>query len=176
MRPGQVERHAAMSLFAALEVATRQMSNEAPARDRASEFLDFPRLLARTCPHCQIHVILGDVTTHKPPEVERWLRRNPRFHFIRGSNFRSPQCRHRGYEPDRGLVRHPESSVDPARQLCRASASWFVERRRPGCRDRAFHPRVEHQRCTLRMVEGARQDPPQGDSQNPNNFGRGILR
>jgi transposase len=88
MRPGQVERHThddkrngTTSLFAALDVATGQVTNQAAARHRHEEFLDFLNLLVRTYPRRQIHVVLDNVSSHKTPEVQRWLRRHRRFHF-----------------------------------------------------------------------------------------------
>ena len=88
MRPGRVERHThdykrngTTSLFAALDVATGQVTNQAAARHRHEEFLDFLNLLVRTYPRRQIHVVLDNVSSHKTPEVQRWLRRHRRFHF-----------------------------------------------------------------------------------------------
>ena len=88
LRPGQVERHThdykrngTLSLFAALEVATGQVTNQAVARHRAAEFLDFLNLLARTYPRRPIHVVLDNVSTHKTPEIAQWLGRHKRFHF-----------------------------------------------------------------------------------------------
>src|SRR5664280_1930352 len=88
MKPGQVERHThdykrngTTHLFAALEVATGRVTNQAAARHRHEEFLDFLNLLARTYPRRQIHVILDNVSTHKTPEDQKWLGRPKRFHF-----------------------------------------------------------------------------------------------
>jgi transposase len=88
MKPGQVERHThdykrngTLSLFAALEVATGRVTNQAAARHRHEEFLDFLNLLARTYPRRQIHVVLDNVSTHKTPEIQKWLGRHKRFHF-----------------------------------------------------------------------------------------------
>jgi transposase len=47
----------------------------------SAEFLDFLNLLVRTYPRRQIHVVLEDVSSHKTPEVQQWLRRHKRFHF-----------------------------------------------------------------------------------------------
>jgi transposase len=88
MKPGQVERHSrddqrngTTSLFAALEVATGRVTNQATVRHRPEEFLDFLNLLVRTYPRRQIHVVLDNVSSHKTPEVQPWLRRHKRFHF-----------------------------------------------------------------------------------------------
>jgi transposase len=88
LRPGQVERHThdykrngTTSLFAALEVATGRVTNETRERHTGADFLAFLRLLARTYPKGQVHVILDNVSTHKTPDVQRWLAGHKRFHF-----------------------------------------------------------------------------------------------
>jgi transposase len=90
LRPGQVERrshdykrHGITSLFAALEVGTGQVTNQARARHTGDDFLAFLRLLARTYPTDELHVVLDNVSTHKTPAVQAWLTRHRRitFHF-----------------------------------------------------------------------------------------------
>jgi transposase len=88
LRPGQVERHThdykrngTLSLFAALEVATGQVTGQARERHTGDDFLAFLRLLARTYPKGEIHVVLDNVSTHKTPDVQDWLRRHQRFTF-----------------------------------------------------------------------------------------------
>ncbi len=88
LRPGQVERHThdykrngTLSLFAALEVATGQVTNQARERHTADDFLAFLRLLARTYRRGEVHVVLDNVSTHKTPDVVSWLAKHPRFTF-----------------------------------------------------------------------------------------------
>lgn len=88
LRPGQVERHThdykrngVLSLFAALEVGTGQVTNETRARHTGDDFLAFLRRLARAYPDGEVHVILDNVSTHKTPAVQRWLARHRRFSF-----------------------------------------------------------------------------------------------
>jgi len=88
LRPGQVERHThdykrngTTSLFAALEVGTGRVTNEARERHTGADFLAFLRLLARTYPKGEVHVILDNVSTHKTPDVQKWLAGHRRFHF-----------------------------------------------------------------------------------------------
>jgi transposase/transposase-like protein len=88
MKPGQVERHThdykrhgTTCLFAALEVATGVVTNETRERHTGADFLAFLRRLARTYPTGEVHVILDNVSTHKTPAVEDWLRRHKRFTF-----------------------------------------------------------------------------------------------
>jgi len=88
LRAGQVERHThdykrngTTSLFAALEIATGRVTNQAAPRHRHEEFIDFLNLLVRTYPKREIHLILDNVSSHKTPEVSAWLARHRRFHF-----------------------------------------------------------------------------------------------
>ena len=88
MRPGQVERrthdyvrHGTTTLFAALDVATGEVTGRCYARHRHEEFLRFLRLVARRYPRGQIHLVLDNYATHKHPEVQEWLHRHPRFHL-----------------------------------------------------------------------------------------------
>jgi transposase len=88
LRPGQVERHThdykrngTTSLFAALDVGTGRVTDLARERHTAADFLAFLRLLARTYPRGEVHVILDNVSTHKTEAVRAWLARHVRFHF-----------------------------------------------------------------------------------------------
>jgi len=88
LRPGQVERHThdyrrngTTSLFAALEVGTGKVTNQARERHTGADFLAFLRLLARTYRRGQVHVVLDNVSTHKTPDVQAWLAKHERFHF-----------------------------------------------------------------------------------------------
>ena len=90
LKPGQVERHThdykrngTTSLFAALNVATGEVTQEARARHTGDDFLAFLRRIDRVYPDHELHVILDNVSTHKTPDVRAWLERHPRvtFHF-----------------------------------------------------------------------------------------------
>ncbi len=88
LRPGQVERHThdykrhgTLTLSAALEIATGQVTTQTSALHRHEEFLDFLNLLVRTYPRRELHLVLDNVQTHKTPEVLAWLDRHRRVHF-----------------------------------------------------------------------------------------------
>ena len=90
LRSGSVERrthdyvrHGTTSLFAALNVATGEVTQEARARHTGADFLAFLRRIERTYADAELHVILDNVSTHKTPAVREWLERHPRitFHF-----------------------------------------------------------------------------------------------
>jgi transposase len=90
MRPGLPEkathdyiRHGTTTLFAALEVATGTVTDACYDRHTNVEFLDFLKLVARTYPRVKLHVVADNYATHKHPQVQAWLARNPRItmHF-----------------------------------------------------------------------------------------------
>lgn len=88
MKPGQVARHThdyvrhgTTDLFAALDVATGAVTHKFYANHRAIEFLDFLRLVARTYPRKQLHLVLDNSSTHETAEVQQWLAQHPRIHL-----------------------------------------------------------------------------------------------
>ena len=87
MQPGQAERrthdyvrHGTTTLFAALEIATGQVTGVCKPRHRHHEFLVFLRHLARGYPDQQLHLIMDNYAAHKHPKVKAWLAANPRIH------------------------------------------------------------------------------------------------
>ena len=78
----EYQRHGTTTLFAALEVATGQVQTGHYARRRRREFLDFMNevLAAQPDPEIALHVILDNLSTHKPKH-DRWLARHPNVHF-----------------------------------------------------------------------------------------------
>jgi len=88
LRPGQPERrsfeyqrHGTTSLYAALAVHQGEVVGHCAPRHRHQEFLDFLRLLARTYPGRELHLVVDNLSAHKTEAVRRWLRRHPRVHF-----------------------------------------------------------------------------------------------
>lgn len=90
MRPGLPEkathdyvRHGTTTLFAALEVATGRVTDACYPRHRHEEFLKFLKLVAKAYPRKKLHIVLDNYATHKHPDVQAWLTRNPRItlHF-----------------------------------------------------------------------------------------------
>ena len=76
-------RHGTTTLFAALEIATGQVTGLCKPRHRHQEFLVFLRHLARAYPDQQLHLIMDNYAAHKHPKVKAWLAANPRIqvHF-----------------------------------------------------------------------------------------------
>ena len=77
------KRHGTTTLFAALEVTTGLVKTGHYNRRRRREFLDFMNQIVAAHGDREIHVVLDNLSTHKPKE-DRWLKRHPnvRFHFI----------------------------------------------------------------------------------------------
>ncbi|MDR3655985.1 MAG: IS630 family transposase [Mycobacterium sp.] len=77
-------RHGTTSLFAALEVATGKVTADACyPRHTNVEFLAFLKLVAKAHPRVRLCVICDNYATHKHPNVQAWLDKNPRItlHF-----------------------------------------------------------------------------------------------
>jgi len=91
LRPGLPERrthdyvrNGTTNLYAALDVASGNVIADLTARHRAIEFRKFLNLINRSVPDdLDVHVIVDNSSTHKTPEIRRWLLRHPRFelHF-----------------------------------------------------------------------------------------------
>jgi hypothetical protein len=90
LRPGLAERrshdylrHGTTTLFAALEIATGQVTDALKPRHRNTEFLAFLRQLARAYPGVELHLVMDNYAAHKHPAVKQWLANNPRVvvHF-----------------------------------------------------------------------------------------------
>ena len=74
-------RNGTTNLYAALDVASGQVISEMTARHRAEEFRRFLNTINTAVPeHLEIHVVLDNSSTHKTPQIQRWLLRHPRFH------------------------------------------------------------------------------------------------
>ena len=89
MRPGQVERrthdyvrNGITDLFAALNLATGQVIHQLRPQHRAVEFKKFLEVIDGVVPAgLDVHVVLDNSSTHKTPDINRWLLRHPRFTF-----------------------------------------------------------------------------------------------
>ena len=73
-------RHGTTTLFAALDVATGQVTTGHYRRRRRIEFLDFMNRVVADHPDREIHVVLDNLNTHKPKRGG-WLARHPNVHF-----------------------------------------------------------------------------------------------
>jgi len=82
-RTHDYERHGTTTLFAALDRATGEVLGRCAQRHRHQEFLTFLRLIDRTYPQGEIHLVLDNYSIHTHGRVKRWFERQPRFvpHF-----------------------------------------------------------------------------------------------
>ena len=76
----EYKRHGTSTLFAALEVATGQVKAGHFHRRRRREFLQFMNEVVAAYPGRELHVILDNLSTHKP-KLDGWRRRHPQVHF-----------------------------------------------------------------------------------------------
>lgn len=76
----EYKRHGTTTLFAALEVATGMVRVGHYLRRRRREFLDFMNQVVAQYPDRELHVILDNLSTHKPKH-DRWLAKYPLIHF-----------------------------------------------------------------------------------------------
>jgi transposase len=75
-------RHGTTDLFAALDAKTGNVLGKCYAQHRAREFKLFMREIDAAVPQeLTVHVVLDNLSTHKTPEIKRWLTRHPRFHL-----------------------------------------------------------------------------------------------
>ncbi len=78
------KRSGTSSLYAALDLTTGRVIGALHARHRAAEFKQFLKTLDRAVPsELAVHLVLDNSSTHKTPEIKRWLATHPRFvlHF-----------------------------------------------------------------------------------------------
>lgn len=78
----EYKRHGTTTLFAALNIATGQVQAGHYQRRRRVEFLDFMDRVLAQHPDRELHVVLDNLSTHKPKH-DAWLdrHRNVHFHF-----------------------------------------------------------------------------------------------
>jgi len=75
------KRNGTTTLFAALEVATGLVTDRCFQQHTNKEFLTFLKQVARAYPRVQLHVVCDNYATHKHPNVQAWLAKNPRVHM-----------------------------------------------------------------------------------------------
>jgi transposase len=75
-------RNGTADLYAALDVASGNVITKMTDQHRAVEFRAFLNLINRNVPaDLAVHVIVDNASTHKAPEIQRWLQRHRRFTF-----------------------------------------------------------------------------------------------
>jgi transposase len=74
------KRHGTTTLFAALDVTKGEVIARHYKRRRRVEFLDFMNRVLAAYPEREIHVVLDNLSTHKPKR-DLWLKRHKSVHF-----------------------------------------------------------------------------------------------
>jgi transposase len=74
------KRNGTTTLFAALDVGTGEVTGKHYRRRRRTEFLAFMNTVVAQYADQEIHVILDNLSTHKPKR-DMWLKRHPNVHF-----------------------------------------------------------------------------------------------
>lgn len=89
LRPGiparqthDYKRHGTTTLFAALNMLDGKVIGQCMPRHRGKEFVKFLKTIdAQTPADLDLHLIVDNYSTHKSPQVKRWLARHKRFHL-----------------------------------------------------------------------------------------------
>ena len=77
-RTHDYKRNGTTNLYAALDIASGQVIADMTDRHRAVEFRGFLNLINRACPDdLDVHLVVDNVSTHKTPEINRWLLATP---------------------------------------------------------------------------------------------------
>jgi transposase len=75
-------RHGTTNLYAALEAASGKVIAQMTSRHRAIECNRFLQLIDQQVPAgLDVHVICDNSSTHKTPDIQRWLLSHPRIHL-----------------------------------------------------------------------------------------------
>src|ERR1035438_6654067 len=76
------KRYGTTTLFAALNTLDGKVISTCMDRHRHNEWIKFLRLIDQNVDEeLAIHLIADNYATHKHPNVQRWLKRHPRFHM-----------------------------------------------------------------------------------------------
>jgi hypothetical protein len=75
------KRHGVLDLYAALEIATGNVTHRVTESHTATDFLAFMNLVVQRYPRKQLHVVLDNSSSHSTPQVKAWLEAHPRVHF-----------------------------------------------------------------------------------------------
>ena len=75
------KRNGTVDLYAALNLATGEITHQLTARHRAVEFKKFLVLIDEAVPPgLDVHVVIDNASTHKTPAIQKWFLAHPRFH------------------------------------------------------------------------------------------------
>jgi transposase len=76
------KRNGTIDLYAALNLATGEVTHQLTAQHRAIEFKKFLTLIDKNVPkELDVHIVIDNHSTHKTPAIKKWLLAHPRFHM-----------------------------------------------------------------------------------------------
>ena len=76
------KRNGTTTLFAALSMLDGKVIGDCMPRHRHQEFIRFLKKIDSGTPaDMDLHLIVDNYGTHKPPRVRSWMKRHPRFHI-----------------------------------------------------------------------------------------------
>jgi transposase len=76
------KRHGTTTLFAAMNVLDGHVIGQCQPRHTHTEWLKFLKTIDRETPKDKtLHLIADNYATHKHPNVQKWLKKHPRFHM-----------------------------------------------------------------------------------------------
>jgi transposase len=166
MMPGMPERrthdyvrHGITTLFAALNVATGEITGSIHRRHRAAEFKKFLTKLDNTVPtDLDIHLICDNYATHKSPTITGWLARHPRFHLHftpTYSSWLNQVDRWFGLLTDKKLRRGTHTSVPALEKDIRAWITTWNENPKPFAWNKTADEILERLATYLQRIPGA---------------------
>jgi transposase len=80
-RSHDYKRNGTIDLYAALNLATGEVTHQLTPQHRAVEFKKFLNLIDTNVPKgLEVHLVLDNASTHKTPAIKKWLLTHPRFH------------------------------------------------------------------------------------------------
>gem|GEM_PF-1520290 len=76
------KRNGMIDLYAALNLATGEVTHQLTPQHRAIEFKKFLQLIDKSVPkELDVHIVIDNHSTHKTPAIKKWLLAHPRFHI-----------------------------------------------------------------------------------------------
>ncbi len=152
-------RHGITTLFAALNVATGEITGSIHRRHRAAEFKKFLTKLGNTVPaDLDIHLICDNYATHKSPTITGWLARHPRFHMHftpTYSSWLNQVERWFGLLTDKKLRRGTHTSVPALEKDIRAWITTWNDNPKPFAWNKTADEILERLATYLQRIPGA---------------------
>jgi transposase len=120
-------RHGTTNLYAALDVVSGNVIADLTDQHRAIEFLQFLNLINRSVPaDLDVHVIVDNSSSHKPPEIHRWLLRLPPVHAALHAHLQLLAESRRKLVPRTHREMAPRGTHRSTKELVGAIRSWIT--------------------------------------------------